>query len=152
MPLRSNQFRLAYFHLSIHYGDWRAALDEAVRVVVPGGRVWIWTLGPDHHRASMLSQWFPSVAPLDRERVPDPEDLAGYLGRYGQVETVGEVEDTIRPAGEWVEAVKAGFVSTLQLVPPDEMAAGLAAFSRKYPDPSQTIVYEMYWTRIVRCL
>jgi SAM-dependent methyltransferase len=149
MPLRTNTFQLAYFHLSIHYGDWQAALDEAVRVVAPGGRVWIWTLGPDHHEASMLARWFPSVAELDRVRFPDPNALAAYLGRHGSVEIGREADTVNRPAGEWRDAVAAGFVSTLQLVSPAELAAGLDAFAQMYPDPSQTIEYEMYWTRIV---
>jgi hypothetical protein len=149
MPFRSGVFRLVYFHLSIHYGDWRAALDEARRVSDRGGQVRIWTLGPDHHSTSMLARWFPSVDALDRSRFPDPADLEAHLGGHGDVAIGSEIGFVRRRAGEWAAAVEAGFVSTLQLVPPPELEAGLRAFREVYPDPDQLVEYEMRWTWLV---
>lgn len=150
MPLRSGVFHLAYFHLSIHYGDWRAALDEARRVLHQDGRLWIWTLGAHHHEASFLARWFPAIETLDRDRFPDPDAVAAYLARRGgEVETGREIEVKTRPAGEWAAAVEAGFVSTLQLLTPDELATGLDAFRSAHPDPSAMVEYSMYWTWLI---
>ena len=149
LPFHDAVFALAYFHLSIHYGEWRAALDEALRVLGPDGVLWIWTLGPDHHANNMLQRWFPSVEAIDRNRFPEPDELAAHLRTRAHV-TVGHVvEPRMRRAGEWVRAVEAGFVSTLQFVPAAELAAGLAAFRRVHPDPDETIEYELRWTWLV---
>jgi SAM-dependent methyltransferase len=145
LPFRAGTFRLVFFHLSLHYGDWRRALDEATRVLAPGGSCWVWTLGPDHHATSMLSRWFPSIAELDRARFPDPDDVAAHLAGRGSIERGKVREQKQRPSGEWREAVAAGFVSTLQLLEPDELDAGLRRFAEQYPDPQAPVTYEMRW-------
>jgi len=150
MPLRDVSFDLAWFHLSLHYGDWRRSLDEAARVIVPDGRIEIWTLGADHHDQSMLSRWFPSVPRLDRERFPEVDDVRDHLEALGATVTVGKVvEQKSRPAGEWAAAAKAGFVSTLQLVDMAEFEAGMDAFRQANPDTSAEIAYELRFNRIV---
>jgi hypothetical protein len=42
--------------------------------------------------------------------------------------------------------VRAGFVSTLQLLTPEEIAAGMAAFAAAHPDPTERVDYELRWT------
>ena len=32
MPFRDKSFDLAWFHLSLHYGNWAEAVDESIRV------------------------------------------------------------------------------------------------------------------------
>jgi SAM-dependent methyltransferase len=145
LPFRPGTFQLVFFHLSLHYGDWRRALDEATRVLAPGGSCWVWTLGPDHHATSMLSRWFPSVADLDRARFPDPDAVAAHLADRGSVARGKVRERRQRPSGEWREAVAAGFVSTLQLLEPNELEAGLRRFAERYPDPQALVTYEMRW-------
>lgn len=152
IPLRDGCARLAYFHLSIHYGDWRKTLDEVRRVIAPGGECWIWTMGERHHRESFLAQWFPSVGDIDAARFPDPDDLVEYLSAMGLHTEVGkEVEHKTRPAGEWRAAVAAGFVSTLQLIPADELANGLGLFDTAYPDPTESVQYDLTfdWIRAI---
>jgi SAM-dependent methyltransferase len=146
MPLLSATVALVYFHLSIHYGDWRRSVDEAARVLEPEGRCVIWTLGARHHTTSMLARWFPSVAGIDAGRFPEPAQLAARFDAIGHQLDVGTtVEEVRRTAGDWTRAVRAGFVSTLQLVGADELAGGLAAFSAVYPDPAASITYELKW-------
>ncbi len=146
MPLSDRTMDVVYFHLSIHYGDWRRAFDESLRVVKPGGAIWVWTLGPDHHASSFLRRWFPRIEELDRVRFPDPEVMAHYLRRRATVTLGSEVEAKTRPAGEWAAAVRAGFVSTLQLLTPAETAAGMRAFAEAYPDPAAPVEYALRWT------
>lgn len=144
LPLRDNAVTLAYFHLSIHYGNWRAALAEAQRVLRPGGQCWIWTMGERHHRNSILARWFPSVGDIDAARFPDPVAIADHLRlTCRHVDAGQEVEMKARPSGEWRAAVAARFVSTLQLIPPEEFLAGLAAIDSRYQDPAEPIEYAL---------
>lgn len=146
LPFRDSSLALVYFHLSIHYGDWRRAIAEAARVLHRGGRCVVWTLGSRHHRASMLARWFPSVPRIDARRFPEPGEIARQLEGAGLSVDVGrEVEAVHRSAGDWAAAVRAGFVSTLQLLDPAELEAGLAAFALAHPDPEETISYELKW-------
>ncbi len=149
LPFRDRSFDLVWFHFSLHYGDWRRALDEALRVIRPGAHIEIWTLAADHHDASMLARWFPSVPAIDRDRFPEATAVESYLAdRAGSVSRTGAVEHKVRSAGEWASAAESGFVSTLQLIDPAELEAGLAAFRAAYPDPSATVDYELRLNRI----
>jgi SAM-dependent methyltransferase len=150
MPLRSRCFALVWFHLSIHYGDWRASIDEALRVMGDGGRIELWTLGPDHYEHSFLTSCFPSVAEIDADRFPDPDLLAAYLeSRVYSVSTSRPIETVVKTAGVLIPAIEASFVSTLQLLSDEERARGIEAIHRRYPDPSEPIAYELRFTRIV---
>lgn len=150
LPFRDAVFDLVWFHLSLHYGDWHTAVDEALRVARPGGSIEIWTLAGDHHESSMLARWFPSVPDLDATRFPASAEIAARLGAGGALVTLShKVEHRQRTAGEWADAVAAGFVSTLQLVSDEELAEGLDAFRTAHPDPSEMIVYELRLDRLL---
>jgi SAM-dependent methyltransferase len=140
MPFGDRSFALAYFHLSLHFGDWRRSVAEASRVVRPGGLVWVWSFGHDYLRSSHLARWFPSAARVDVERFPDLDELADHMGGQSlMVERGSEPEDRRRTAGEWEAAVRARAWSTIQLVESAELEAGLAAFRANHPDPDQTL-------------
>jgi ubiquinone/menaquinone biosynthesis C-methylase UbiE len=153
LPLRSAIVSLVYFHLSIHYGDWKRSLDEALRVLHPGGKCWIWTMGEEHHRSSFLARWFPSVGDIDAARFPPPEEIVSYLAAASaDVKTGREVEHKEMTAGAWRSAVEARFVSTLQLISDDEYRSGLVAFDETYPDPDAMVDYVLTfdWMRATR--
>lgn len=153
LPLRTGSTRLVYFHLSIHYGNWRRSLDEALRVLEPGGSCWVWTMGEEHHRNSFLARWFPSVAVIDAARFPDPFAVAAHLARNGaKVSTGREVESKTVRQQQWHDAVRAGFVSTLQLITSEELEVGLARFNAVYPDPEQPVDYVLTfdWIHAIR--
>ena len=144
LPLRSATAKLVYFHLSLHYGDWRRSIDEAMRIRRPDGELWIWTMGEAHHRSSILAKWFPSVGDIDAARFPDPALVVDYLTSMAMiVETAKEIEHKEVPASTWRAAVEARFISTLQLIPPAEFAAGLASFDSAHPDPSTPVEYDL---------
>lgn len=144
LPIRTGVANLVFFHLSIHYGDWRAALDEAMRVLRRDGRCVIWTLGRRHHQQSNLSEWFPSVSAADEDRFPEPDLLWNHLQAIASDVAAGQETETKRwRAADWLAAVEGGFISSLQLVPKDEMAEGLAAFRTRHPDPDEQIEYHV---------
>jgi ubiquinone/menaquinone biosynthesis C-methylase UbiE len=152
LPLSNDSVGLAYFHMSIHYGDWRAMLDDAGRVVRGGGVIDIWTFSPRDIERSSLAQWFPTVAEIDVARFPSPVDLAAHLSTIGAevlVDTSSELLE--RTKKDWVESVRARFVSTLQFVTQDELEAGIERFSEMYPDDSDVYRSQANFTR-VRCV
>lgn len=149
LPFGDDVARLAYFHLSIHHTVWRQALAEAARVVEPGGTVAVMTLGPDHHERSMLQRWFPRVSELDMARFPDPVDLVGNLEELGAtVEMIRTIQVKRRRTGDWIDAVRARFVSTLQLLTDEELEAGLDRIAMVHPDDDAPLEYEMLWDEI----
>jgi hypothetical protein len=149
LPFGSAVFDLVYFHLTIHYGDWRRNLAEAARV--GRGSIWVWTLGSDHHRNSFLGRWFPGIVAIDERRFPEPGDVAAALTDLGLGGSAGGrcTERVERTAGSWRAAVEAGFVSTLQMIPAEELAAGLERFDATHPDPAEVIGYDLRfsWVR-----
>ena len=152
LPFRDRSIGLAYFHMSIHYGDWRATLDEAGRVVRRGGAVEIWTFSPDDIERSSLAAWFPTVAEVDVLRFPSPVDLAEHLaGAATEVVVETSSEPLERTAKQWIESVRARFVSTLQLVPAAELEEGIQQFSLQYPNDDDLYRSQANFTR-VRCV
>lgn len=150
LPIVAGAAHLVYSHLAIHHGrpeDW---LAEARRVVAPGGTVWVWTLAREHLRASMLARWFPSVVPIDEARFPEPATLAAAMAGLGLagIGAIERVEPVRRTAGSWLAAVRAGFVSTLQLIDPAELEAGLAAFTAAHPDPDAAVDYTLHYAAV----
>ena len=150
LPIADTACDLVYFHLSIHYGDWRTAMAEACRVCRPGGRIWVWTFRPEHHADSFLARWFPSVASIDEARFPEPVAIADLLGALGCVgiEAGDAPERVERTAADWRRAVEGGFVSTLQMLPPGEVERGLLRFGRAHPDPGAAISYDLLFCSV----
>jgi SAM-dependent methyltransferase len=150
MPFHEAVAALVYFHVSLHYGGWEAMLAEAARVARPGGSVVVWTFSAEHFDASFPARWFPSVPRIDRERFPAPQEVAGRLAGLGlaDVTVTAEPEAVERRAGDWAAAAAAGFISTLQLLPPGELAGGLARFREAFPDPDERLRYVLDYRRI----
>jgi len=149
LPLRDSTCGLAYFHLSIHYGDWPTAIDEAFRVVAPGGRIEVWTIAPAAIERSSLGRWFPRVIEIDTARFPDPADIARHCESRGGAVSVSSVNEPIaRRAGDWREAVRGRFVSTLQFLDDEQIEVGLAKFTEEFPDEESEYPYHLELTRI----
>ncbi len=97
----------------------------------------------------MLARWFDRIAELDIARFPEPTSLASELERLGAVvTTTRSIQRKARRAAEWIAAVRAGFVSTLQLLDDDEIESGLARMVAATPDLDADVEYLMIWDRI----
>jgi SAM-dependent methyltransferase len=151
LPLRGGVADLVYFHVSLHYGGWEQMLGEAARVLRPAGIVAVWTFAPDHFRHSLLARWFPSIVPLDEARFPPPDLIEARLWALGlhELHQVAETETVSRRAGDWEAAVRAGFVSTLQLLPAGELESGLERFGAEHPDPEEILHYRLWYRGIM---
>jgi SAM-dependent methyltransferase len=151
LPVTDGAADLAYFHVCLHYGGWEEMLAEAARVVKPGGLVAAWSFAPHHFRLSLLARWFPSIVALDEARFPHPDLLEARMWAVGlvRVRQEAETETVSRPVGEWEAAVRAGFVSTLQLLDPVELEGGLARFNEEHPDPDEVLHYRLWYRGVL---
>ena len=151
LQLRDAAADLVYFHVALNYGGWEVMLAEAARVAKPGGLVEAWTFAADHFRHSMLARWFPSIVALDEARFPHPDLIEARFRALGlhQVAKEAETETVSRRAGDWEQAVRAGFVSTLQLLDAAELEAGLARFHQDHPDPEEVLHYRLWYRGVL---
>ena len=149
LPLRDDIADLVYFHLSIHYGSFREAVDEALRVMAPAGMIEMWTFAPESMASSSLALWFPSIAQLDARRFPPINELTESLARSGtDVEVMHLPEIVERTAASWQAAVRNRFVSTIQLLSDDEIESGLERFTEEYGDGEELYRYTVGFVRI----
>jgi len=149
LPLRDRVADLVYFHLSIHYGRFSEAIDEALRVVTPEGTVEIWTFAPESMATSALARWFPTIGELDAKRFPPIDEITGRLGASGasvQVDHLPEVVE--RTAASWQAAVRNRFVSTIQLLTDKEIEDGLKRFTETHGDGDNPYRYTVEFVRI----
>jgi ubiquinone/menaquinone biosynthesis C-methylase UbiE len=127
LPFRDGWFDAVTMRLVVHtLGDARQnALREAARVLGPGGRLFIWTFAPAHFTGFYLAPYLPSLPAVDLARFPTPARLVDDLVAAGfatveeltlqQVGSIGRAEAAAR--------VRAGYISTVHLLPADEVAA-----------------------------
>lgn len=151
LPFADGCFDMTYFHLSLHYGNWSNALSEAVRVIRPGGRLWIWTFSRHYLATSFAGQWFASVHRHDLERFPDVSGVITHLQSLGVSNTESRIsiETVERTVAEWEERFRARFVSTLQMIDDDELERGVRMFRDRYPEPNETIAVDLEFESIV---
>src|SRR5918999_4062684 len=126
LPFKDEWFERAVLRLVVHLVDRTRALPELARVLAPGGRAVIASFDPSHFEGFWLNRFFPSVERIDRGRFPDPGVLTGELERAGFRDArVGRLNQrNALPRAEALARIRGRFISTLQLVPPAEFAAG----------------------------
>jgi ubiquinone/menaquinone biosynthesis C-methylase UbiE len=148
LPFRDGWFERAVLHLVVHLVDRERALPELARVLAPGGRAVIATFVDEHFEAFWLNRVFPSLAEIDRSRFPRPQTLARELARAG-FSAVRErrLTQTARvERATALERIRGRYISTLQLIPEDEYATGLARAERELPSE---IEYPLDWAIVV---
>lgn len=149
MPVAADSAGLVYFHLSLHYGSCLESIDEAARIVAPGGVIEIWTFDPETMPTSALARWFPRIGEIDQRRFPAIGDIVGRLNAHGAETTVTtDPELVTRSAGSWITAVQNRFVSTIQFLEASEIEAGLQRFATFFPDPDEPYTYTLEFVRI----
>jgi ubiquinone/menaquinone biosynthesis C-methylase UbiE len=121
LPIRTASldriFAINAFH---HFGDKRAFVGEARRVLKPAGR--LLTIGLDPHTG--LDQWwvyeyFPAALDADRERYPPTSTIRDFLTNAGFVNATTAVAQHIPATKPFAEALEQGVLdrqSTSQLM------------------------------------
>ena len=147
LPFKDAWFERVVLRLVVHLVDRSRALPELARVLTPGGRAVIATFDPSHFRGFWLNRFFPSVERIDRGRFPDPETHSQELEAAGfrAVRIESLVQKQVLARADALARIRGRYISTLQLVPPDEHAAGLERAEAELPDFVHT---QLHWVVI----
>jgi len=133
MPLASGSVDFVFSVYVLHHlTDLDVPFRECARVLKDGYAAFV-TAPTDFIDRHPMNRYFPSFARIDRARFQPVEDVVNALVRAGfaQVETERFV-DTPRPIDRaYADRVANKFISTYDLIPPDEFAAGI---KRLYAD------------------
>lgn len=148
LPFREAWFDRVVFWLSVHLVERPTAFAEAARVLVPRGSVALVTFEPEHFAGYWLNRFFPSIERVDRARFPRPEQLerelvgAGFAPpRFVRIQD----RETV-PRAVALERVRAGHISTFDLLDPDEVRAGIERAERELPE---LVEAERRWLLVV---
>ncbi len=132
LPFRDRWFERVTMTLVVHLVDRPAAFAEARRVLCDGGRLAIATFAPLHFDVYWLNRWFPSIAAIDRRRFPDGATVRAELEAAGLADVrlvpVSSAERIGRETA--LERIRGRHISTFDLLPPEEVAAGTARAER----------------------
>jgi ubiquinone/menaquinone biosynthesis C-methylase UbiE len=144
LPFKDAWFERAVLRLVVHLVDRDRALPELARVLAPDGRLVVGTFDTSHFADFWLTRFFPSVERIDRGRFPPPERLVDELEEAGferpRVERLRQTQSLART--DALARLRGRYISTLQLVPPDELAAGLERAAAELPD---LVPVELRW-------
>jgi SAM-dependent methyltransferase len=145
LPFRDGWFDRALLVLVVHLVDRARALPEVQRVLVPGGKAVIATFPDEHFEAFWLNRLFPSLAAIDRSRFPPPDVLARELrgAGFAAVRQARLAQTARVTRAHALERIRGRYISTLQLLPEEEYASGLARARDELPDE---IEYPLEWT------
>jgi SAM-dependent methyltransferase len=135
LPFRDGWFERVLMMLVLHHVDRRCALAEVQRVLDEGGRLVIGTFAPEQFDDYYLARFFPSIPVVDRARFETAEQLGNLLRGAGFADVEEHrLEQRVQLSRETVLArVRGKHISTFQLIPEDEYAAGLARVERELP-------------------
>ena len=138
LPFKDAWFERVVLRMSLHLLDRPRALAEGRRVLGPAGRIAIATPDPAQFGSSWFDPYFPSLAEIDRKRMPSRAALAQELTAAGfaepRIDTLVQAKTITRD--EALAKLRAKAFSTFQLIPQGEYEAGLAQAERDLPETS----------------
>ena len=131
----------------------RTRFREAARVLAPGGRLFIWTFAPEHFTGFYLAPYLPSL-PADRSRAlprarrcsrtscATPASTRSSSASCGSERSVARAEAAAR--------VRAGYISTVHLLPPARGRGGASrASSARRPQGAPDLATLLDWRLLV---
>jgi SAM-dependent methyltransferase len=153
LPFRAGWFDAVAMRLVLHtLGERRAAaLAEARRVLATNGRLFAWTFAPEHFTGHHLAPYLPDLAPIDLARFPP----AGLVTR--ELEAAGFCEVRVEPFEQTgrvdraraAEQLRAGHVSTIHLLPPEQVAAAVERLEREAAAGEPPLTTVLRWQLLV---
>jgi SAM-dependent methyltransferase len=153
LPFRDGWFDAAVMRLMVHTlgGSRPAALREACRVLGPGGRLYVWTFDPEHITGFHLVPYLPGLVAIDLARFPDPELLTAELGAAGfpAVRTRALQQSRLVPRAFAAQRLRAGYISTVHLLDPDEVSAAAERLEREAAEGLPPLESSLRWRLLV---
>ncbi|MBI4560240.1 MAG: class I SAM-dependent methyltransferase [Candidatus Hydrogenedentes bacterium] len=150
LPLRSRSMDFVFGCYVLHHVQ---RLDdvfhECARVLDHGGVAFV-TSPPDFIRRHPMNQYFPSFARVDGARFRSFEEIASNLKRAG-FDDIGSERVYAEPVPidqSYAEKVANKFISTYDLIPPEEFEQGLRRL-RADLDTHGRLDTDMVWESLV---
>ena len=144
LPFKDGWFERVVMRLSLHHLDRPRALREALRVLVPGGRLVVGTFDPNQFADYWLTRFFPSIARIDGARFPDAVTLEQELVEAGfeSVRSDRLTQSAALSRAEALERIRCRYISTLRMMGETEFDRGLAAAEAQLPEQ---VEYRVEW-------
>jgi len=135
LPFKDAWFERIVLRLVVHHLDRPRAFAEFRRVLADDGRLVLATFEPAQFDDHYLSPYFPSIAVVDRERFA-PESFVAELEAAGfeGVRTTSLHQVTSVARDDALARIRGKHISTFQLIPEEEYAAGLERAEREFPE------------------
>lgn len=133
IPFRDGSFDAVYStYVLQHVPDLELLFADIARGLRPGGLTAHVTVPPDFIAKHPLNHYFPSFARIDLGRFTPLDKLKGVLEKTGFTGVDWEIEQEPPKAVDrvYLERVEHRFLSTFDLMPPEEYAEGLARMRR----------------------
>jgi SAM-dependent methyltransferase len=153
LPFRDGWFDAVTMRLVVHTLGARRkdAFRESARVLAPAGRLFVWTFAPTHFTGFYLAPYLPSLPAVDLARFPEPAVIESELCAAGFDEVVQHVlvQDGTIARADAAERVRAGYISTVHLLPEDEVAAGVSRLEREAEAGEPDLATRLDWRLLV---
>ncbi len=150
LPFRNACFDRVVFSLVVHLVDRPKALAEAARVLVPDGNVVIATFAHEHFDRYWAACFFPSLAPVDRQRFPTETALVSELAVAGfddvKAEHLSAREEIDRETA--LERLRGCHISTFDLLDPEEVRRGIERAEAELPRTVQVELEQLLVTAV----
>lgn len=133
LPFRDGSFDAAVAVMVLHQlREYSAALREAARVA---RRIAIASTDMSSRDLGILAEAFPSLEAIDRARFPPVRGIVESLKAAGFYHVVAKERTLHRvfTVEHQLERVRRKYISSLDLIRPEEFAAGLAFLEREMP-------------------
>jgi SAM-dependent methyltransferase len=144
LPFKDGWFERAVASLAVHLWDRPRAFAEIARVLAPGGRFALASFNPAHFESYYLNDYFPSILEIDTARFAPADVLVAELRNAGfdAASTASLTQDVSISRDDALARIRGRHISTFQLIPEDEYAAGLERAERELPDP---VDFTQHW-------
>jgi ubiquinone/menaquinone biosynthesis C-methylase UbiE len=148
LPFKDGWFERAAMMLVVHVLDRPRAFAELHRVLAADGRLVFMTADPAHVRGYWLNRYFPSMLEADLARFAPAEILAAELrgAGFAAVHTRRLSQRRRIDRETALERIRGRHISTFDLIPEEEVEAGLRQAVDELPDE---VEYGLEWLVVV---